>query len=1436
MRSVPTLAQNLWDFTSAIGSTPRGLVQKCFIALDLANHLLMWKLRMSVFRCTLLWLLVVMALDGLCAQNLLRNPSFEEGEKTPADWIFWTRTTGKGVWDEQVAHSGKRSVKIVSSNSNDNWSQREIPIKPGHLYRFRVWVRQERCYAWGPDVVITAYDANGQPLHSWQFRGRRGTRDWYPLEGYFVPPENAVKASVELRALLLPETVPVWFDDVSLEPVGVWTVKAEAKDPVAERNAKFHYLRSLSTEVTTPHFQWAKNLLHPPKVFFAIDRIAQREIVELAQRFGFNWHTVFITSDPHPQYLTGEYYDRLYHDELREAYRQALSEPCDVIVLSGSVWDALSDLERKETIGKVKQGTALVYFGKPQRLQPDDPLPHLLGAKWLGQEVLARPLANSPLLTAYPQAMPPIPLHLVEVTDGKVLAEAQDEKGNRCPLLVTKTFGKGRVLFVTYRTEVETAEVRGPGLTPMFSRRDVSNVHFAYHEYLLASVMKWLLFACQPERWLVQSVQIVVEPNRARAILKFPPHNKRLQVRWVWRDKFSRPINEGKQTIALNETQLSVELTNLDEVLAGDLFFEAIFADGDAVLDWAAASTKFEGAQFKRVRSKARNEVECREKRHSANASWLTTNHAFDGINLRLCLDKTVFEPEKPITGTAEIQGFEKTKGYRMRLQLFDCYGWEWERIELALNGSQSQIKFAVPSQRLRATGAMLIGKIVSPSGKVVAEDRKEVVMAAKDGWDDWRQIMWTVFGRSGYRPYLWEAMAQKLRQMGIDTWLFNIFGEEWHIAARFDFRIVPIGIYGVWSTAKGFNEYAMTGDKKWLIREPCLNSPDEREKLERSIGNAIKRLSLYAPVAYCLSDENNLTYYNAPFDFCFSPFCLERMRKWLRERYSDLARLNEAWGKQFRSWDEVVPDTFEEAIQRKNFVAWADHREFMDSVFVDIWRQANEVAKRFDPKAKIALSGTPGPEAYGGYDWFALIQNMGTLLPYLGTSVGEMQRSFSKIPRTPWVAGYGLKGADLLFGVWRAVFNRCNGIGVFWLPSMLEPDLTFPKAAQDLEQVTRPLRTGLGKLLIHAKPSQPQVAIYHSMPSIRAAFALGLDQELADERDSFVTILQSLGIQFVFVDARQIEQGWLKQNKVKALILPMALAMSDGEVQAVREFVANGGKVIADVLPAVFDEKLKPRGSSPLADLFGGEKVNLLKERNPFDLTEPPEKMPSASKEAKGLMAGKILLANYMLESQFRACPQVDERCRRREQWVEEAMRWAEIAPSVEARWDDGSEVRDCLWAEWELGDGAKIVGVLRQPKAIPKGKMIVKFPKGFKVYSVWEGEAPAEPQAFVKLWALLRKEPAKPTVKVVSGKLQAGNELKLLVQQRNAPPLTVFRIEFHGSDGDELSGLSQSILARNGITQITLPLPHNLPSGWHIVIRDVVTKSEVVLRPIGR
>jgi hypothetical protein len=687
---------------------------------------------------------------------------------------------------------------------------------------------------------------------------------------------------------------------------------------------------------------------------------------------------------------------------------------------------------------------------------------------------------------------------------------------------------------------------------------------------------------------------------------------------------------------------------------------------------------------------------------------------------------------------------------------------------------------------------------------------------------------MWTVLGRSGYRSYLTDAIADRIRAMGINTWLFNIAGEEWRLACKHDFGTVPIGIYGVWSTTHGFTEYATTQDPKWLVREPCLSSPEEMARLEKAVGNAVRMLAPYAPLAYCLSDESNLTYYNAPFDYCFSPHCLQRFREWLKQQYGELANLNQAWERQFSSWDEVVPDTFEQAKARGNFTAWADHRAFMDYVFASVWHKARTVATSIDPEAKIALSGTPEPQAYGGYDWYLLMQTLGALFPY----EQQLQRHFATLPRVPWAAGYGVRGAQLSYSIWRSVFNGCQGISAFWLASLMEPDLTLTQSAKDLETITRPLRNGLGKLLIHARPAKPEVAVYHSQPSIRAAFMLNMDEELTGEREGIAQILNALGIPFAFVDHRQVEQGWLVQNMPKVLIMPMTLAMSDKEIQAVRDYLSKGGCILADVMPAVYDEHLRKRNVLPFADLFNLSASESLQWLKLADLREPL--FPAMPLPVRGhVCIGRLPFCLHSSESHWRACPEIDQRCRAREEWLQRILEMAQVHAIARAHWeDDHSPVRDCSWARWDLGDEAHIIGVLRSPSAPSPRRMTIEFPKGKAVFDLLEGKwLPQKrvtvllPAGGVKLWAVLPTEPQAIAVKVTDGSLKPGGSVTLDLRQKSAPPLTCYRVEFQDSGKKPLNGLGTNLLVRNGSGKVTLTLSYNLPAGSRIVITDILS-----------
>ena len=69
-------------------------------------------------------------------------------------------------------------------------------------------------------------------------------------------------------------------------------------------------------------------------------------------------------------------------------------------------------------------------------------------------------------------------------------------------------------------------------------------------------------------------------------------------------------------------------------------------------------------------------------------------------------------------------------------------------------------------------------------------------------------------------------------------------------------------------------------------------------------------------------------------------------------------------------------------------------------------------------------------------------------------------------------------------------------------------------------------------------------------------------------------------------MSAERISKGGLSPYRV--LILPMARALSDAEVQAIQSFAAAGGCVIADVAPGAFNEHGMPREATPLAEVFG--------------------------------------------------------------------------------------------------------------------------------------------------------------------------------------------------------------------------------------------------------
>ena len=169
--------------------------------------------------------------------DLLANGGFEahtELQRSPADWyateLPHTREFVSFEWDDQVVHTGKRSVSIaiVSSHPDEviayNWTKVVPACQVGNSYELSGWVRAENLSAPAWIVVQCWNDAKSEMLGfttTQKDHPIMGTSDWTQVGIVFTVPAGT--AAVRIRAgIATPENRGgrVWFDDLRVRELG----------------------------------------------------------------------------------------------------------------------------------------------------------------------------------------------------------------------------------------------------------------------------------------------------------------------------------------------------------------------------------------------------------------------------------------------------------------------------------------------------------------------------------------------------------------------------------------------------------------------------------------------------------------------------------------------------------------------------------------------------------------------------------------------------------------------------------------------------------------------------------------------------------------------------------------------------------------------------------------------------------------------------------------------------------------------------------------------------------------------------------------------------------------------------------------------------------------------------------------------------------------
>ena len=378
--------------------------------------------------------------------------------------------------------------------------------------------------------------------------------------------------------------------------------------------------------------------------------------------------------------------------------------------------------------------------------------------------------------------------------------------------------------------------------------------------------------------------------------------------------------------------------------------------------------------------------------------------------------------------------------------------------------------------------------------------------------------------------------------------------------------------------------------DKNGYMTPVCWNDEPKAAQYVRNIVDAQKLQREQGVFVYSLGDEG------VTLGCCVHPACIAAYRKWLEGQYGAIDKLNDSWGATYKSFDEVDlldhKDNMEQASIHGNFPRWYDRQAFARYNMMQFSGRFVNAYKEIDPFAMTGFEGTGG---FGDdYDAICGINPFYGPYPGIGDDIVRSIYPRDRV-RSNWM-GYSKTGDALSDAAWRMVIKNMDSCW-YWMWSgignwigYIRPTFDFWNATEDLQNEMKPVREGLGDLLLKVQPTDSGIAFLYSLPS---AIASDLENtkdfnSVKGDHEMWTQLTYDLGLDFRYVTDNTLKQGALKQGAFKVLWLPLSQAISAEQAQIIRQFVQDGGTVIADVRPAVYNEHCKPLAQGLLDHVFG--------------------------------------------------------------------------------------------------------------------------------------------------------------------------------------------------------------------------------------------------------
>lgn len=661
-----------------------------------------------------------------------------------------------------------------------------------------------------------------------------------------------------------------------------------------------------------------------------------------------------------------------------------------------------------------------------------------------------------------------------------------------------------------------------------------------------------------------------------------------------------------------------------------------------------------------------------------------------------------------------------------------------------------------------------------------------------------------------------------------------------------------------------------------------------------------------------------------------------------LEARLGPIENANALWGSQtswgapdqpttFKSWGEV--STFLDRYYRElsevrstdgwDVTPWCDFRNFMDLSFAEAIQRARAICKAEDPHARCSTEGGQCPFAFGWYNYENVVKSVDVIEPYnIGNNV-EVIRSLN--PNVIMLSTHGFEhkpGAplterDLLFRkrairpIWWGLFHGHRGVFI-WDEVLPEYRFVDPAtgeltpSAETFADTFNELHNGISKLFINCRRLHDGIAIHYSQASMQVHWLLdnvrfarewmlhsGADRSshFTGVRNGWTKVIEDLGLQYNFVGHGQIEEGKLNTGEYRAFVMPQSIALSRHETDQIREFVRNGGLLIADYRAASMNEHGRGLGRGQLDDIFGitrvkgqskAEKVTGVADEQSIHLAGKTLRLVVGDEQV-GVSTGKALaesgnvplvivndfgrgkavflnveISRYPYErlqpGSSSALPEL----------IEGVFGLAQIEPQVRVldasgrrlpgteivRFANGAcehvsifrnpQFDDGGWGDFPTSKAPGWAGEIDNSYFEKPENVTISWANSLPTYDIRGGKdlgTTTNIHAVLDPWRPLvftRAASPLPQLQVeLPAEVQAGAQLRVMLKDEAPLPQGTFRVvrlEFTTPQGQPYPLYARNLLLRSMPHSEVIPLAHNDPTGrWVLKVRDVMTGTAI-------